>query len=85
MWFEAISALKINLRKSEILPVDEVPNAEELAQLLGSKQSSPLTTYLVLLLGEKYKSKSIWEGMEEKMKRKLAMWKRNYISKGGHA
>ena len=34
MWFEACSGLKINLRKSEIIPVGNVPNLEELAKVL---------------------------------------------------
>lgn len=37
MWFEACSGLKINLRKSEIIPVGNVPNLEELANVLECK------------------------------------------------
>ena len=37
MWFEAISGLKINLDKSEILPVGRVDNVEELTFELGCK------------------------------------------------
>ncbi|RVX07434.1 putative ribonuclease H protein [Vitis vinifera] len=53
-WFEAASGLKINLAKSEVIPVGEVKRIEELAVEL-----------------------------EEKMRRRLALWKSQYISKGG--
>lgn len=38
MYFEAFSSLRINLGKSEIVPVGEVPipNIEELADALGA-------------------------------------------------
>ncbi|RVX01666.1 hypothetical protein CK203_024418 [Vitis vinifera] len=34
-WFEAISGLKINLEKSELILVEDVSNLEELAEILG--------------------------------------------------
>ena len=37
MWFEAILGLKINLDKSEILPMGRVENVEDLALELGCK------------------------------------------------
>jgi hypothetical protein len=53
-WFEAISGLKINLGKSEMVPVGDVPNMEELACILGCKRalraSLPMK-YLGLPLG----------------------------------
>jgi hypothetical protein len=39
-------------------------------------------TYLGLPLGASYKSVSIWDGVIEKMERKLVGWKRMYLSKG---
>ncbi|RVW33328.1 putative ribonuclease H protein [Vitis vinifera] len=53
-WFEAASGLKINLAKSEIIPV-------------GAPNRAPY----------------IWDGVEERVRRRLALWKRQYISKGG--
>ena len=35
MWFKAMSGLRINLKKSEIIPVGSVYNVEELAVELG--------------------------------------------------
>ncbi|RVW15499.1 putative inactive ATP-dependent zinc metalloprotease FTSHI 1, chloroplastic [Vitis vinifera] len=49
MWFEACSGLKVNLEKSELIPVGEV----------------------------------VWDSVEERFRKRLAMWKRQYISKGG--
>jgi hypothetical protein len=39
-------------------------------------------TYLGLPLGASYKSTSIWNGVIEKMERRLVGWKRMYLSKG---
>ncbi len=54
-WFEAVSGLKINLSKSEIVLVGDVPHIEELVELLGCKQSVLPLQYLglplVLLIG----------------------------------
>ncbi|RVW46135.1 Transposon TX1 uncharacterized 149 kDa protein [Vitis vinifera] len=45
-WFEAASGLKINLAKSEIIPVGEVVGMEELAVELGCKVGSLPSQYL---------------------------------------
>ena len=39
--------------------------------------------YLGLPLGASNKAISVWDGVEEKVRRRLALWKRQYISKGG--
>jgi hypothetical protein len=80
---EATSGLRINLGKSEIVPIGEVANVEGLAQLLGCRVASLPMTYLGLLLGASYKVASIWNGVIEKMERRLVEWKRMYLSKGG--
>ena len=38
--------------------------------------------YLGLPLGAKFKDKTIWNSILEKMERRLASWKRLYLSKG---
>ena len=40
IWFQAISRLKVNLSKSELVPVGHVPNVTELARILGCRISS---------------------------------------------
>jgi hypothetical protein len=82
-WFEAIFGLKINLAKSEMVPVGDVPNMEELACILGCKQASLPMKYLGLPLGAKFKETTIWNPILEKMAQRLAGWKRLYLSKGG--
>ena len=82
-WFEAISGLKVNLGKSKLVPVGEVPNIEALAGILGCKTHTLPMTYLGLPLGAKYKAKAIWNSILEKLERRLAGWKRLYLSKGG--
>ena len=83
IWFEAVSGLKINLGKSELVPVGEVPNMLELVEILGCRVSSLPLKYLGLPLGASFKDKSIWNPILEKMERRLAGWKRLYLSKGG--
>ncbi|RVW38574.1 hypothetical protein CK203_075554 [Vitis vinifera] len=41
------------------------------------------SVYLGLPLGAHHKAISMWDGVEERMRRRLALWKRQYISKGG--
>ncbi|RVW26614.1 hypothetical protein CK203_103918 [Vitis vinifera] len=82
-WFEAASGLRINLEKSELIPVGEVEEMEEMAAELGCKVGSMPSVYLGLPLGARNKSAAVWDGVEEKMRRRLAHWKRQYISKGG--
>ncbi|KAJ9709030.1 hypothetical protein PVL29_000829 [Vitis rotundifolia] len=82
-WFEAASGLRINLAKSELIPVGEIDNIEEMAVELGCKVGSLPSIYLGLPLGAHHKASSMWDRVEERMRKKLACWKRQYISKGG--
>jgi hypothetical protein len=70
------------LGKSELVQVGDVPFLEELADILGCKTTLPMK-YLGLPLGANFKLKAIWTLIVEKMKRRLAGWKRMYLSKGG--
>ena len=56
MWFEAISSLRVNMSKSEIIYVGNVDNVEELAFKLGCRVGLMLATYLGLPLGAPHKS-----------------------------
>ena len=82
-WFEAVSGLRIYLAKSEIIPVGEVDEILEMVVELGCKVGQLPSTYLGLPLGMSNKAACVWDGMEERMRWKLALWKRQYISKGG--
>jgi hypothetical protein len=81
--FEAASGLRINVGKSEVVPIGVVKDVDRLAHLLGCQVASLPLTYLGLPLDASYKSVSIWNGVIEKMERRLAGWKRMYLSKGG--
>jgi hypothetical protein len=81
--FKAASGLRINLGKSEVVPIGAVEDVDRLAHLLGCRVASLPLTYLGLPLGASYKSVSIWNGVVEKMERRLAGWKRMYLSKVG--
>ena len=80
---EALSRLKVNLDKSVILLVGDVENIEQLACELGCKAGTLPSAYLGLPLGTRQNSIRIWEGIEERFRRRLPAWKRQYIYKGG--
>uniref|UniRef100_A0A2N9IC54 Reverse transcriptase domain-containing protein n=1 Tax=Fagus sylvatica TaxID=28930 RepID=A0A2N9IC54_FAGSY len=81
VWFQASSGLKINLGKSELVPVGSVPDVE-LVAVLGCKVDTLPMSYLGLPLGSLFKDKTIWNGIVEKLELRLAGWKRMYLSKG---
>ena len=83
LYFEALSGLRINLDKSIILLVGIVENFNQLACELGCRIGSLRSSYLGLPLGFKLNSSRVWEGIEEGFRRRLAAWKRQFISKGG--
>ena len=71
------------MEKSKLFLVGRVSNAKVLVDELGYKMGNLPTTYLGLPLGAHCKSLTIRDGMEEHFRKKLALWKRQYISKGG--
>ena len=82
-WFEATSRLRINLAKNEIILIGEMEEVDEMAVELGCKVGQLPAIYLGLPLGAPNKAVSGWDGVEEKVRRRLAIWKKQYISKGG--
>jgi len=83
--FAAVSSLKINLAKSVLIiaitypkkkkvliPVGDVDNMDELADIMGCGVSSLPLKYLGLLLGVPFKAKSIWDDVVGKIERRLA-------------
>ena len=83
IFFEAITGLKINVGKSEIVPVGEVGNLDALALILCCKVGCLPMSYLDMPLGAHYKDSSIWNPIIEWMEKRLAGWKQLYLSKGG--
>ena len=64
-------------------PIGEVNNVHVLAELLGCRVGTLPMTYLGVPLGASHKAPSIWNPVLEKIKRKLAGWKKLYLSKSG--
>ena len=83
IWFQVVFTLKINLSKSELVPVGSVPNVTALASILGCRVSALPLMYLGLPLRASFKKKTIWNAVVEKVEKRLAGWKRIYLSKGG--
>ena len=81
--FELVSGLKINMQKSEVIPVGDVEDMDRAAAVFGCKVGKFPTTYQGLPLGARHNLGSVWDVVEERFKRNLAMWKKQYLSKGG--
>lgn len=62
---EAVSRLKVNLRKSKLYLVGKVLNMVELASIMGCEVDSFPVTYHGLPLGVKSSSKEIWNPIIE--------------------
>ncbi|RVW46483.1 putative mitochondrial protein [Vitis vinifera] len=75
-WFEAASGLKINLDKSMVIPVREVEGVHEMAVEIRCRVGQLPAVYLGLPLGASNKASSAWDGVEEKVRRRFALWKR---------
>ena len=67
IWFEVVSSLKINLGKSELVPIGMVQNFDLLLNVLGCKLYNLPMKYLGLPLGTKFKDKKIWNPILEKI------------------
>ena len=58
-------------------------DVDKAAAFFGCKVGKFPTTYLGLPLGASHKLCRVWDVVEERFKRKLATWKKQYLSKGG--
>ena len=81
--FQVFTGLKVNVGKSEIVPIGEVSNIQSLANILQCKVGSLIMIYLGMPLGSLYKTTTIWNPILERLEKKLSGWKRLYLSKGG--
>jgi hypothetical protein len=81
--FEAVSGLKVNLSKSALILVGSLVEVDQLAGGLGCGTADLPLKYLGLPLGASFKLKAMWKDLEDLMARRLAPWKRLYLSKGG--
>ncbi|RVW27722.1 Transposon TX1 uncharacterized 149 kDa protein [Vitis vinifera] len=76
-WFEAAFGLRINIAKSKVILIREVEDIDELAVELGCRVGSLPTVYLGLPLGANHKASSMWDGVEERMRRRGKLGKEN--------
>ena len=81
--FQAFTGLKVNIGKSEIVPIREVNNIVALANILQCRVGRLPMKYLGMPLGTSFKPAAIWNPTLEKMEKKLFGLKRLYLSKGG--
>jgi hypothetical protein len=81
--FEVVTGLKVNMNKSEMVPIGEVVGLNDLAGLLSCHIRSLPLQYLGVPLGASYKSLGIWNPIIEKIERRLAWWQKIYLSRGG--
>ena len=73
-WFEAASGLRINLAKNEIILVGEVEEVNEMVVELGCRVGQLPAIYLGLPLGVPNKVVLGWDEVEEKVRRRLALF-----------
>ena len=70
--FQAFTGLKVNARKSEIVPVGEVGNIDVLSAILRCRVGSLPLKYLGMPLDTPYKTASMWNPIVERMEKKLS-------------
>jgi len=78
--FEAVFGLTINLGKSEMVLMGEIEIMGVLADILRCKIPALPLKYLGLPLGV-IQSLTIWDGILECMEKRLAVWKKIFLSK----
>lgn len=84
LFFQAVSELRIiNMGKFEPVDMDLNSEVESLARVLNCKISQLPIKYLVVPLGANYKDGINWEPIIELFERRLASWKKIFLSKGG--
>ncbi|XP_026396984.1 uncharacterized protein LOC113291698 [Papaver somniferum] len=83
MIFEVLTGLKLNLEKSPITSIGADDVVGDLALELGCKVDELPITYLGMPIGALRRNKEGWDAVIQKMKKKLAPWKRVFLNKAG--
>ncbi|KAL4282828.1 hypothetical protein GQ457_16G022450 [Hibiscus cannabinus] len=82
--FEAVSGLKLNLRKSKLFGINvEDSKTSEWAQFVGCTSESLPTEYLGMPLGYSRNSVELWKPILKKFHDRLEGWKGRLLSFGG--
>ena len=78
------SGLKINFKKSVIIPVGVMEeDPERLAAAYGCGIGQLPLKYLGVLIGVSPRGREIWEPVILRIQKRLSMWKRKFLSFGG--
>ncbi|XP_026459750.1 uncharacterized protein LOC113360456 [Papaver somniferum] len=80
---DSFSGLKVNFQKSALVPVGDAENAVDVAVIFGCQVTSFLMKFLGIPLGSKSKEVGFWDVILQNFKKKISMWQRKYLSKGG--
>ncbi|XP_026377780.1 uncharacterized protein LOC113272090 [Papaver somniferum] len=83
LMFEVLTGLKLNLEKISMTSIGADDLVEDLDMELGCKTDTLLITYLGMPIGASKRSTDIWEVVIERLKKKLAPWKRKFLNKVG--
>lgn len=81
--FCGMSGLKINLEKNALLGINYEEEVEVLVDEIGCGREIWPINYLDVTLGVNPLKVSLWEPVLSKTSRKLASWKKTFLSKGG--
>ena len=65
--FEAVKGLRVNMSKSEMLPIREVEYLATLADILSCRKGTLSMTYLGMPLGSSFKAVGVWNLIFEKV------------------
>jgi len=76
-----MSGLRVNLSKSALIPISEVPNVHVLASFFGCGVAYLTSSYLGLPRGASYKSKAVWDPIIERFHKRLAGSKSKLLSR----
>ena len=82
LYFQTVTGLKVNVQKSEVVPIREVDDVHALAKIWAVELELCLCLILACCWGASHKSPSIWNPILEKNEQKLARWKKLDLSKG---
>ncbi|XP_026459839.1 uncharacterized protein LOC113360551 [Papaver somniferum] len=82
LWFDIISGLTVNFKKTSIIPVGNVPQVNSLARSFGYRIDNFPFPYLGLPLGDSYMSKAKWDIVIERVEARLNSSSAIYLSRG---
>ena len=66
-----------------MISAGRVTNADFVVDELGCKVGSLMSSYLGMPLGARFNFENVCDRVEERFRKRLPLWKKQYISKGG--